>query len=521
MANPERPEGSGLPRCFIPPRGIPLATCQELAGIFEPLTPGISASESMYRQIFFIVLLVSGSMFSLSWQQTGNAQVQDRPLTAPPQRGAEQQEGEEQGLLTRDDPTQDLDFVIQFQNSLIDQELNKAFQCLELNDPKLKTRIKESLRDQLGASAKKAMESGATMSFSQRFNDDLLEALIAECKKRIPEEKQEQLVVFFDREKAFRKLEDANGLGSLISYLDTQLCLSKKQRKQLRELIQREWQPGYNDLAGSVLLSGMGNATNLIEALNDEEVKAVLEQAQYEYFLKLNQQMLVTQQLLTPSQGGERSYDAVEKQFESALNLVRLDYERILGELSESQLKMLNVAGKGAVSKIVGEWKVAVEKNDNAEVPRINSELAGRVFEPMASQCVRHATWKKTLSKVFSMEELEEINVVETARSQNAKRELVTYLALILVKQTPGISISVEQHQKLCDLMMEDCAVDGRFNFNSIMLEFLSIEDEKFQEIFSVEQWPMFEQLLSQGRANKERVEAMEREEQSNGADDQ
>ena len=419
------------------------------------------------------------------WQLADAAQMPETALEVRQENEVEVQETP----ATQVD--QDTEVTVQIQVSAINRELSKVIQFLEIDDAELLARIKDSLQDDIEIFEQRIKAVKVSFIAPPRsLVTELFDALSKKCTRQIPQEKQEALTLYLNQEVQRRNLQTKNGQNSLISYLDSHLCLSSEQREELKSLLDEEWQHGCIDLAGPIFFNSMGLATSLIDSGIMKEFESVLTEPQYAFLSQMDDQLKL---MLSNAETGDDQF------WESALALKVLEYERIFGGLSDKQKRVLDVAGKGTVGQVTADWQKLF---DNSRNDGMDMKIFERMAEPMVQQCIRQPVWTKTLRKIFSTEQLEKIGAVEYQRKKFARKTVVTFVLLMMTEQAPGLSLSFDQHAQLRDLFIENCRENESLDYVSVVLNVLQIKDRQFKLILTDEQWPQFTTMVKNVRSS-------------------
>lgn len=399
---------------------------------------------------------------------------------------------------------------IQTQTQAAASELKQLQDQLNLDDEWIE-KLKSSLEEDIEAVGKEmAAEANTSVGFGfdSAVNSKLRSAMWKKIEEALPEGKEAEFEEFKKMISKMQELSDETAVKGLLVFLDNQLCLSQQQVDRLQTIYSENWDSGFNEQVGAMVINGMIFGRAAIDLVSEEEFEKTLTEKQLEVFKSLNQSSNFMMALQMGAMGGDDdgvNLEAVRTQCDDALDLKIAEYEALVG-LTEKQKKMLGVARKGAASRVVDRLGEMFKKaNENLNMIGMDLEVMDALMEPVVSQCTRESAWQKTLQKVFDEDQLEKVNARENARREMAIDQVVNYMIFSMIQTTNELGLNYEQHVKLVELVKSKLG-DKHHSYFGVAIGIFKASDEEFQEILTDEQWSTFEPMIESQRASFEEM---------------
>ena len=462
-----------------------------------------------------MAILLAGICFlniGNAWQDPQPTQVAppDASKEAQAEPQDEDQVEDQQDELIEDAPMALIagnmeDQFVQAQTQAVKSELNLLKDQLDLSDDwggSIEDSLKEDIKRVAKAMSEKR-ENAAAFGFDTALDPTLRNAMWEKIEEALPDGKEEAFGEFKDMIIKLQRLNDETAVKGILVFLDNQLCLSQTQVDKLKQLYTNNWDSGFNEQVGTMVINGMVFGREPVDLVSGEQFEEILTEQQLEVFKELDQSSNLMMALQMGIMGDEQvNLESVRTQCDKALDLKLAEYEALVG-LTEKQKKMLSVARKGAVSKVSKRISDVFDNNDDAmNMLGTDLETMEILLEPVVSQCTRQKAWQNTIAKVFDEEQLKKIEVREESRKEMAADQIVNYM-LFSMMQMPdtNFGLTYEQHIKLADVVKEK--FDGtHLNYFGVAVGIFKVSDEEFQEILSEDQWASFKPMLDSQRAS-------------------
>lgn len=417
------------------------------------------------------------------------------------------------------------DQYLELQTAATKVQLEKLKRELGLDDKWADT-LQELLKEDIAAAAKRiAEENDGNFGFSmtQSLETELRGRMWELVEERLSDDKKDQFALFREQDEKLHRLRDETGINGLIVFLDNELCLTEPQVDRLSELYSKNWNSSRNDEASMMVTNGMMFGRGTLEIVSNENMEEILSKKQFEIYEKMDESSNLMMMLQMGAMGGSETVDmeSVKSSCVQSLDLKIDEYEQLVG-LSEKQSKLLRVARKGAIAKVVSRMNSVLETiRENPDAMNgMNIEVMSALTESMIAQCTRTNAWQKTLLKAFEGEQLEKVQQREARRDELAMNQMLNYIVFSLTSMQGDLGLTAEQHEGFVALFREQLRDEPRLDLMTLAKMIFSIPGEKFEAILTDDQWARFEPMLDMQRQQMEMMEEAEEEAVEEDAED-
>lgn len=246
------------------------------------------------------------------------------------------------------------------------------------------------------------------------------------------------------------------------------------------------------------------------EGVNND--KAILSEDQMKVLENLEEfgNSLQSMQMAIMGDSEESAWDVED--FKSKCNtLAELKINEIkeLCDLNEKQVKMLQIGRKGAVSKVAAQWQeMSGQFEGMMNGPMPDLELMSLATEPLLSQVIRQNAWHKTLEKVLTEEQLEQVQSRELQRLESAQEAMLnSVVGSVLPQISNELQFDYDQHTALVEMLSTELKMAHSADYFGAVFGLFKVPDEKFEAVLTDEQW---ESLSAQLEQQRQMIEQME-----------
>ena len=155
-----------------------------------------------------------------------------------------------------------------------------------------------------------------------------------------------------------------------------------------------------------------------------------------------------------------------------------------LCDLKDSQIRMLNIARKGAIQKVDAWWtdkmKNAMAMMNGPAGPDI--ELISKLSQPFCNQVTAENTWKKAMSKVLTEGQLAKIEAREETRRVAGKKHVINYFTFSMFQQMGSVEMSFDEHIAMFEMLERNVDVRDGYDFYGAVFQMFKIPDEELKK---------------------------------------
>lgn len=450
--------------------------------------------------LFVTVLQIDGFASRICGVQVQEQELQTDPQTqdqkddAPPQ---DNEDGEAVELLA--DPNADT--FLQFQRTAVKSKLERLQSRFELEESSIE-KIVEELKDEIKAAAKRVQELGSAggLMMDSELEGELESELWEAVRPHLVENEKAQFEEFVRMQSVQKEARLRNCVTGLVVFLDNLLCFTPKQFEDVEKLYLEHWDSRYNEQVGTMVLNGLIFGRDILDLVKAEKLEPILSELQMDAFISLGEDQGMRggfQMAINPGPNSSWDTEIFRKHCEEMMQL-KLDELNQVVALDEKQTKILGIAKKGAIGKVVERWEELVSKSQN--VGAFDRALMVEMTEPIVTQCERQNSWSKTLERILSEEQYQKYSQRQELRENTSKRQMVSYLTYIMCSQQFGIELDLEQHAKIAETVLEKASMAHANDYMGIAFSLMDLPDEDFQEILTEKQWEHAQPKLLQGR---------------------
>lgn len=401
------------------------------------------------------------------------------------------------------------------QRQVLSKQLGSIQQELNL-DRELTKRIRSSLEEELKAAAErinaKVVDAEFDNIFDFQLEEGLEKALLKVAEEQVPTEKFDAFSGLVVDARLLRNEWDQRAQRAFASYLDETLSLSLQQEAAVLNILKDHWHPGWNSDVEDLTMEGPDCVSSIFKFLVFKDVKSILSESQWVVYEDVYEFRVEIQMMENEEIDVERLREAANQ----LMNL-RVDELNEIFELTDSQKKMLSVGRKGAVADLLSEWQGLSEKlgGDLGQM-FMNLEALEMCTQSLSRQGCSQKKWQGILRKTLSEEQLEKVHQRENHRASKLRDQMTFYLLRSTLSGHDYQTLKLKQIKALTDLLHQEIAVQDSTDIISYIFEYLEIDEEKIEPIYTKTQWEKLQPMLQEDREMLRQMKA----EQAEGAGD-
>jgi hypothetical protein len=316
-----------------------------------------------------------------------------------------------------------------------------------------------------------------------------------------------------DREVLEREHDEVSQ-ETAISFLDSYLCLSRKQCQSMKETLSRAWRSEWNLDVGGMGLNGFAFLEEIVFEVDPAELAETLTAQQKQVYSEINKYATGRARMLM-FKNGNADYGTlpIKEACDGLIDFKIAEYQRDL-ELEGRQVDFFGIAKKGAVSRVVREWQSLIERlrddpNWMRTISRDPDVLRAIAVSPL-QQCVNRPEWKKTLAKILNEEQLNTIADRERERVEACEMQLANHIVFAFFGKRAKLLFTSRQHEELVSLVQANIDLEYGGDLVSAIKGVAQITDGEFESILTEPQWRCLQPVMNKER---ELIENMFRDE--------
>lgn len=276
----------------------------------------------------------------------------------------------------------------------------------------------------------------------------------------------------------------ASSQQEVVWFLDHLLSLSAEQRSKVEKNLAEVWDPEWTALFQGQIGFSENNTCEIIGSL--ENLRTVLNPKQQKVFDSLPLFAAVSYPDCTNPNATVWNSLKLEQLYRSVIDL-RLDRMETRYQLSDAQIKRLNIARKGAMTKTIAVWEDTYKRIYGEQTQLQGDELHSYLNEHPLSrrcitdQCTSSQVWATAIKNVLNDQQYQKWNADQELDRQAYRQWIINCAAFVISSNT---SLTLEQHQQLVKVL-SGVDVDQRAKPTFYLIEEIDnkITDEKLAEI--------------------------------------
>ncbi|MDB4778254.1 M56 family metallopeptidase [bacterium] len=302
----------------------------------------------------------------------------------------------------------------------------------------------------------------------------------------------------------FHRREDQLGQDFFMAFLNSHLCLSDSQEKEIEQQIASHWNSCLNLIFYFPDFKICAGITH--DLLDAKKVEGILSPKQWEAYQDLARYTFSQKQMIDLLLGKQMpTFTLLEKTCSQLLQL-RIDELKKLCQLTPGQVEQLFVAGQEAAARLSKSWQATAEKytgQSNAwELEReLTPEDHERTFTPLLKQIAQQAFWNNALANTLDQEQMQ---LASERQSEKRAEENWQFSAMFLYFLNQNRTLGIEQLTIVTDVIDAKTSVEigSCTNLNRIHALILSLPEEVWKsasprERWSVD-WPKLQQWMTE-----------------------